>query len=267
MKSKFLIIPGENEIEKVDGVDFLFPLEKFSIGQTRTFAIDEIVPGSYIYINRLLDTQDISELRILYPKILEKAKGVVFEDLGVLELFREFETPLEMCLYATHALCSSYTVKAFLDEVDTVILSNDLTKEEVLQIISLVPERVGLLLYGHLPYMYSRRTLLKNFALHYELPIKNRRILKEKQSGKEFLAIETDEGTVLYDSKVYDGRIFLEQNEVKYFLIDLSFTKISSIKVWLEAFLNGEKLTDTTSGFLYQKTIYRLPPKGGKKDD
>lgn len=262
MKNKFLIIPGENKLEKVSFGDFLFPLKNFCVGISKTFTLEEIPDNSFIYINKLLDSDAIKALENLMPLIEKKVTGVVFEDLGVLEVFRKVSKKITLIYYGTHSLCSSYTVNSFLEEVDSVILSNDITYDEIKEILNKANKNIGLLVYGHLPYMYSRRNLLTNYQENFNLSFNKTKLIKEPISKKEFLVVENEFGTVFYDSFEYDGRVFLKEDNVSYLLIDLNFLHVESINRWLNDFVDGAVLEKPTKGFLEQKTIYRLPPKG-----
>ncbi len=264
MKNRFLIIPGKCTLEKVSNCDFLFPLQGFCVGMSQTFSLESIPDCSYVYVNCLLDSIQIEEFQKLLPLFPKKVKGIVFEDLGILNILQENHLHVETIFYGTHAICSSYTANAFLQDVDTVILSNDITKEEIEKILQKVTKKVGLYIFGHLPYMYSRRTLLTNYSKHYSLDYKNQRIVKEQFSKQEFLVVEDAYGTMFYDTRVFDGRVFLEK-DVSYFLIDLHLENISSVKNFMDDFLRGKDFPNSTDGFLYRKTIYRLPPKGGAK--
>ena len=266
MKNKFLIIPGTNTLEKVTNSYFLFPLKDFSIGYEKTFTLEEIPKESYIYINRLLDHEDIIKLIPLLPTIKEKVKGVVFEDLGILEILKENKINVETIIYPSHAACSFYTVNSYLEEVDTVILSNDITKEEIEEILKKSTKPVGILVYGHLPYMYSRRTLLKNYAQNYGLTHKKIRVVKELVSKQEFLIFEDEKGTIFYDPCVFLDRYFLNNEKISYSIVDLNFIKVESINKFIENLEKQAVLENTTEGFLHRKTIYRLPPKGEKND-
>ena len=42
--------------------------------------------------------------------------------------------------------------------------------------------------------------------------------------------------------------------------------EVKNVKTFLEEWVKNESKNNTTSGFLNRKTIYRLPPKGGKND-
>lgn len=261
MKNNYLVLIGDNKRKKVSNVNFLFPLASFCVGIKKEYELEEIDDNSYIYVNRLLNCEDLNKLERILPEIEKKIKGIVFEDLGVLELLKEKNSKLETIFFATHAVCSSVTANAYLKEVDTLILSPDITKEETEEILMKSNKSVGVYTYGNLPYMYSRRTLLTNYQKEFQLKEEKEMIIKEPIKNQEFLCIENSYGTVLYNPVPIDARVFLKSPNIKYHFLNLEFTKVDNIEIWLNDFEVGKTLENTTKGFLEQKTIYRLPPR------
>lgn len=264
MKNNFLVIKGNNKIKKVPGVNFLFPLQGFCIGFIKEYSLEEIPSGEYLYINRLLNCEEIKKLKEMLPQIESHCKGIVFEDLGVLGILTEKHSQLEKILYASHAVCSSVTANAFLNEVDTLILSPDITEAEIKEIIKKCSKPVGIHLYGNLPYMYSRRTLLTNYQTHFNLAKKQISLINESIKKQAFLCVENEYGTVLYDPKPCDAKSLLGIPNVSYYYINLEFTDINDDEITIDEFLKTT-VPNSTSGFLNKKTIYRLPPKEGVK--
>ena len=262
MKNKYLVLAGNNKLEKVDNTLFLFPLKGYCVGMSHEYAIQEIPKGSYVYVNRLFDSSLMNSFIELYPSILKCAQGIVFEDLGVLEVLKEKNSHLKTILYATHAVCSLETTLAYLSYVDSVILSPDITLEEIKYISS--QAKVGAVLFGHLPLMYSRRQLVTNYARHFGVEKTNPFLIKEPIHNKEFLLVENEYGTVLYDNAVYNGYELLDC-PCEYYLLNLEFTQIEHFSEWLKEFEAGQ-YPSTSSFFLHQETIYRLPPKEERHD-
>ncbi len=261
MKNKYLVLAGNNKIEKGENILFLFPLKGFCVGMTREYSIEEIPDGAYVYLNRIFDTFGIEEFEHILPMLEEKAKAIVFEDLGVLEVLQEKKSSLKTILYATHALCSLSSVKAYLNVVDTVILSADLTLEEVDSIAN--ETCVGSFAFGLLPVMYSRRKLISNYAKHFGVSVKNPFLIEEPIHHRKFLLVENDYGTVLYDYTVYNGYELLAC-PCSFYLLDFEHIVVDDFSLWIEEFEAG-KNQDKSTGFLHQETIYLLPPKEDKK--
>ena len=260
MKNKYLVLAGNNELEKMDNILFLFPLRGYCVGMNREYSISDIPKDSYIYVNRLFDSSLMNSFIELLPLIEACAQGIVFEELGVLEVLKEQKSTLKTILYATHAVCSLETALAYLSYVDSVILSPDITLEEVRVISS--HAKVGVFSFGHLPLMYSRRQLVTNYARHFGVEKTNPFLIREPIHNKELLLVENEYGTVLYDNEVFNGYELLTCS-CEYYLLNLEFIHVHHFLEWLKEFEAG-KNSSTSSFFLHQETIYRLPPREGK---
>ena len=76
--------------------------------------------------------------------------------------------------------------------------------------------------------------------------------------------VENENGTCLYDNAVYNGYELLDC-PCEYYLLNLEFTQIEHFSEWLKEFEAGQ-YPSTSSFFLHQETIYRLPPKEERHD-
>lgn len=259
MKSKYLVVPNHKNLKSSNDYCLLFPLKDFCVGFLNEFSIEEIPDESYIYVNRLLDTKSILKLKeILQAKPL---KGIVFEDLGILQIILDNQLTLETIFYPTHAITSTNTLNAYLDYAKSVGISLDVTKEETKKMLDLAKGNVSYYLYGPLPYMYSRRSLLTNYEKNFSLKESKEKILEDEITHKKFRTVENEYGTVLFDEKPYDGRMFLNHPKINHFIINTDANEKPVSEKWLKDFLKGKELENMTDGFLNQKTIYILPPK------
>ena len=79
-----------NKVKEVEKATFLFPLDGYSVGYPVTYKLDEIEEyGAYILINRLLDEKSIESLKEQFKNFPKNIKGIIFEDLGVIELVKD----------------------------------------------------------------------------------------------------------------------------------------------------------------------------------
>jgi len=262
MKNNCLIIPKNISDTKESRQNFLFPLKGFCVGHTFEVTFDVLDGENFILINRILDKEGIFSLEQTLLQYQDKIKGIVFEDLGIFEIVKKFSKKVELIYFPSHAMCSYHTFLACFDFCDSIVISPDITKAEMEEILKKVHD-VSFYLYGPLPYLYSRRTLLTNFGRNQNVEIQKIHSVSEKISEKHFTFVENEFGTVCYDQKNFDGRELLSLKNVKYYLLDLEFTEYDNLEEWLNNFFRGAKIDHTTSGFLYQKTIYLLPSKGG----
>ena len=251
-KNKFLVLVQNSEIIsylRELNVNLAFPLKFFSVGFTKYFSIDEIAENDYIYINKLLDNNDLVLLAdILHQK---KFKGIIFDDLGVLEITKDLD--IEKILYMPHQLANTLSVNYMLEYVDSIILSTDLTKEEIKIIISNSIKKLCIFGFGHTSVLYSQRNLIKNYYNHYDLD--DNKLLNISVNNKELIGIESLDGTVFYDDPCIKNFEFNDCDKVRYVFINTVFLKNEDILELINSSDTKEKYYD---GFLYKETIYKL---------
>lgn len=257
MKTKLLVtINNLNDIKKLKKVGittFLFALKNYSQGYEKTFSIDEINKineKKYILINKLLNCKEIDELKKII--FLTKCDGIIFEDIGLLSLLKDFKG--DKILFMNHFNCNHESINEWLKEVDSVILSNELTYKEYESITNNVDKDIILHVFGYNQVMNSKRHLLNNFYEQFSLKQNNFTEIKDKFGNTKFKILDEDVGTTVYSSKIFDGRRLLNLKNIKYFYINSSFIDIETIL----SFINNEIITNTDEGFLDKPTIYKL---------
>lgn len=227
---------------------YVFPLKDFCVGIPNTFSMSEINVQGYLFINRILDNEGIDKLRKILNKLPKNIVGIIFDDLGLYELIKDIN--IEKILYLSHFNTNSASVNIYLDMVDSVILSTDITKEEIEYIIDNC-KNITLFTFGYIGTMYSRRLLIDNYCKYHNVPYENPIVIEN--TGHEFLVYENNYGTYFYHNKIFDGRVLLNLN-AKYYFINSTFLNISNIT----NFINGKKIDNSDEGFLYTETIYKL---------
>ena len=259
----FLIIVSDSiSLKEYDNVNYVFPLSSFCVGFIKTYNIEDIkVSNAYLYLNRLLDTLSINALKDILYNLPSNIKGIIFEDLGVYELVKDLK--LTKILYTVHSNCNYQTINAYLKKVDSVVISPDITLDETKEILKMVDKKVVLYGLGHLSYMYSRRTLNTNYALNFGYQADEILKLNESISNMPFFSVENNYGTVLYDDKIYNAHMLKDEDNVLAFLINSFETNLDTDEL-IKAFLNN-KIEKQTTGFLQQKTIYKLK-QGGQNE-
>ncbi len=258
MKNKYFVIPTQIMKEKIPNVHFVYPLTSFSVGFSHTYELEDLTENDYGYINKILDSKDIEKLKAKKEK-LKHLKGIIFEDFGVYQLLKN-ENTIEKIFFASHANCSRLTVASLLKYMDKVILSLDITVEEIKEITNIDPERIILYTFGPMPYLYSRRTLVRNYEITLGKKITKELEITEPITKKNFILKESDDGTICFDEKMLEARELEKIKAYAYFL-NLDWLKEIDLPSWLKDFEEGKPLLNTTTGFLHQKTIYQLPPR------
>lgn len=254
--SKILInINKKEEIEeykKIGITNFLFAIPEFSIGY-KTFPLDEIPESSYLLINRVMDTSTVASLISKKDKI-NKFKGIIYEDVAVYNIFKD--ESLELIWFQNHFATNYASINYWLESGCTsAVISNEITKDEIKEIIDASSKPLVLNILGKNQIMYSRRKLLTNFNTYNGLDDYNDMCLYEANTKNRFRASESEFGTIIMNDEYFNYVSLMNEindDKIKYYLIlnqDLSVDKISSI-------LDGENFGNT--GFLNKKTVYRM---------
>lgn len=261
-KEKILIniedLSDINNYKKIGINNFLFAVDYFSIGY-KSFKLSEIknIEGNkFLYINRILNSTDVDKLKELADEICI-FDGIIFEDIAVYNIFKDKD--ILLIWNQSHFATNYSSINYWLNNVDSAIISNELTKLEINEILDKCNKNLVLNIFGKNPVMYSRRRLISNFNNNFNLYNDKNVILKEPITKNEFNAVEDDNGTFIFNNTYFNLIPYLNEfnnDKILYYLIcanDLSFSEMVK-------YLNG-KIDNTNDGFLNKKTIYKLGVK------
>ena len=206
-KNKILInIENLNEIEeykKIGYNNFLFAVNDFSIGY-KSFSLEELKEldcNKFLLINRIFNNEDVDRFKEIIS-ILKYFDGIIFEDIAVYNLLKDKN--IKLIWNQTHFATNTSSINYWLELVSSAVISNELTKEEVKDIIDSANKPLVLNIFGKNPIMYSRRTLLSNFNKNFKLNNNRKAILSENITKCEFEAIESDKVTFILNNKYFN---------------------------------------------------------------
>ncbi len=237
---------------------FLFALEGYCVGYN-TYSLEEIknvnVSNKYVILNRVLDCKDIDNLKEIVTR-LDGIKGLVFEDIGVYNLVKDMDLGIELILFQNHFGTNVQSINFWLDRVDSMFVSNEITKEQVEFILSGTKKSVVLHLFGYNQVMYSRRLLLSNWSEAFDIPNKNTNVIVDRATKVKFRAMENEYGTVMYSDKIFNGKELLGLENVKYYYVN---TMLVSHNEVMDFLTNKDHINyEEDNGFLDKETIYKL---------
>lgn len=255
--NNYLITVTNKEILnlKAKNISFLFPVTGYSVGYTYTFSFEEIsIPNSFIYINRILDKNDIVHLKEDLQHLDQNIIGICFTDLGIINIIKELGLNMKLIYMQNHNTTNVVSINYYLEYVDSVLISTDITKKEIFTILDHANKPLVLPYFCKVNAMYSRRKLLTNFQEEFKLPKEQEITLHEDISNVDFFVQENDYGTVFYPSNFIDYRNLKHSNILYYYINPLGLSKNE-----VEQVLNGKDLSSISdTGFLYKETYYRL---------
>ena len=264
MKKDKILINIENlsdieEYKKIGINNFLFAVDNFSIGY-KTFDINSLInikENKYLLINKIFNTEDINEFKEII-QLLNKFNGIIFEDIGVYHLLKD--TNINLIWNQSHFATNYSSINYWLDLTNSAVISNELTKEEVKEIIDKSNKKIILNVFGKNNIMYSRRTLLTNFNKYFKLKTNKEIILKENISNCEFRMLENESGTFTFDNNYFniiDYIKYFNNDNILFYLVYPFGLSVSEIKDIIE---NNSNIK-YNDGFMNKKTIYKLGDK------
>lgn len=271
------IIRDNNFLEYLDnGLDgIILPLENFSVDYFKYYSISDIREYKnstnkllYVVINKMIFNNELDNL-LTVLKDLETLKidGVFFYDLAVLNLVRENNLSINLIYNGTHMVTNSDTINLYYDlGVKGAYLSNEITKDEVLNIRSNTKSDLFILLLGNPVVAMSRRNLLTSYFDNKNKSKSEIITIKEPKSGQEFLVKEDNNGTTFfYNRRLNLSNVYKELVDfgINYGIIEQGDYSSDEYKELINAFVNFDKqrideLAGHNRGFLYRETIYKV---------
>lgn len=270
--SKILLKINKDEELTYPADGYVLGIDKFSYLFGKTFSVDEIKKIKnntdkeiYVSFNRIIFNDELC----LYKKMLLEIDkigldGIIVGDIAALT----YNLNTNIILDQMHLNNSYYTLNHYYNNgVSGVILTNDITKDE----INVIKDNTNIKLYkqvfGYPHLSTSKRHLVTNYLNHFNINNKSSYYeIKEDNSNNYYKVIEDDFGChilgdkslnllgidINVDYKIIDGFLFSDIKEVINIFNNNEINKKDYI---------DEKYNCNT-GFINKKTIYKV-----KKDE
>ena len=241
--NKLVTVTNKDYISKLkkEDVTLVYPLRFFSTGYEEYFDINDI--DDFVLINRILTDSDLDKLEVMLKN--SHIKGIIFDDLGMLDVIKDLN--ITKILLLDHIANNSKSVNYYLEYVDSVVVSSDLSKEEIKLVVKNANKKVVVFAFGLKALMYSRRNLVTNYEKHF--------ILDASINNKYFKFIESKEGTKVYAYPYYNALELLDLDNVLYFWYDPILLDVENI---IKVLHGDTKSIETSSIFLDKKTVYKV---------
>ena len=271
------VIRDDNYLEYLDtGIDgVILPLENFSVDYFKYYSIFDIREYRkntdkllFVVINKMIFNSELEDLlKILKELENIKVDGVFFYDLAVFSLVKEHNLNLNLIYNGTFMVTNSDTINLYYDlGVKGVYLSNEITKDEVLNIRHNTKSDLFILLLGNPVVAMSRRSLLTSYFANKNKSKSDLITIKEPKSGQEFLVKEDSNGTTFfYNKRLNLSNVYkeLKDSGINYGIIEQGDYDSNQYKELINAFVNFNKkkideLAGHNRGFLYRETIYKV---------
>lgn len=247
--NKLVTVTNKEIISKLNKEDVtkVYPLRFFSVGYEEYFDISEI--DDFCLINRILTDDDLDKLE----KILKssKIKGILFDDLGVLDVIKDLN--IIKIFIGDHINNNASSINYYLDYVDSIVVSTDLSFDEIEYITEHVKKDVVIYTFGLKALMYSRRNLLRNYEEYYNLEKDNE--INTSINDKHFKVIESDFGTRIYAYPFYYDERLKKLDHVLYNWYDVNTLDNNKI---IEVLNDNFSNIEVSNVFLDKKSVFKV---------
>lgn len=271
------VIKDNNYLKYLDnGLDgMILPLESFSVDYFKYYSISDIREYKnstdklcFVVINKMIFNNELDKLLSILKELETlKVDGIFFYDLAVLNLVKENNLKLNLIYNGTHMVTNSDTINLYYNlGVKGAYLSNEITKDEVLNIRSNTKSDLFILLLGNPVVAMSRRNLLKSYFTNKNKSKDDLITIREPKSGQEFIVKEDSNGTAFFFNKRLNlSNVYkeLDSNDINYGIIEQGDYSSYEYNELINAFVKFDKkkideLAGHNRGFLYRETIYKV---------
>ncbi len=290
---ELVVIPNSiNELpfyKEIGSNFFILGLEDYCINYPSA-SLDEIKELSskykmFISINKNIFNNELADLK---EKLIELSHlpimGVLFYDIGVLNIVRENNIQIDLVWHQTHMVTNYNTCNFYYEKgVKYGFVANEITLDEILEIKKRTNMKLMVECFGYPIMSHSRRNLLTNYfkALGKE---KEDRVYHLENMNEDYLLKESINGASILYGKLINGvrPLFdLAENNIDYIVLDMQEVDSKIGKEVLSKYQyivknystitidereklikDMNNLIGDSTNFFYKKTIYKV-----KKDN
>lgn len=209
-------------------------------------------------------------------KVLKKCddlniNGVFYYDVAILSLAQKHNIKTKLIWSAEHLATNYNTINYWAKNgVDMTFLSNEITMNEVKEIVNNTNTSLIAQAFGYVPMYVSKRHAIDNYLKHFKLKTSSRDFYIFKEE-KKYPILERKDNTEIYSYFILNGI-------AEYVDINIDYLLINGFKIELDKLLevislfktvtsdNKDKYKEridsmfdnTDLGFLYKEAIYQV---------
>lgn len=157
----------------------------------------------YIQVNGYIEESQLDDLKTwLNQCLLLNPKGFYFNDFAVFNHLKEVNYVGEIIYSPETILTNAMDIEVLLEQVDRVVLSKELTLEEITQLMTLFPNKIEAFGLGYGLMSFSKRPLVRNYLdeIGVKKDILNQTdlVIKEAKRDQFFPILEENQGTSIF---------------------------------------------------------------------
>ena len=157
----------------------------------------------YIQVNGYIEESQLDDLKIWLNQCISlNPKGFYFNDFAVYNHLKEVNYSGEIIYSPETILTNAMDIDVLLELVDRVVLSKELTLDEIVQLMSLYPNKIEAFGLGYGLMSFSKRPLVRNYldeiSVQKEVLNHTDLVIKESKRDQFFPILEENQGTSIF---------------------------------------------------------------------
>jgi U32 family peptidase len=157
----------------------------------------------YIQINGYIEESELLECEAWIKTLIQlNPKGFYFNDYCIYNQLKQNNYSGEIIYSPETILTNAIDIEAILELVDRVVLSKELTLDEITQLMRQFPDKIEALGLGYGLMSFSKRPLVRNYLdeIHASIDVLNQTnlVIKEYKRDQLFPILEENQGTSIF---------------------------------------------------------------------
>lgn len=218
----FYVIPNNKDVVFNN---LILPLKDYSIGFDVYYTVSEINSLSKklnisVIINKFLHKEDIKNIiNIINELEIDNIKYIFVEDLGLVSLLDNNKVVVSQ----NHIINNYDSINYFKSlGYSNILVNNDLTINELEEIISKTSSNLFMYFISKNNLMYSKRRLLTAFSNYKNSDISKKEVITEKVSNHKFIIKEEKCGTCIFNKRIFAGNKYMSELSSVNKIVNLS---------------------------------------------
>lgn len=218
----FYVIPNNKDVVFNN---LILPLKDYSIGFDVYYTVSEINSLSRklnisVIINKFLHKEDINNITNIINELeIDNIKYIFVEDLGLVSLLDNNKVVVSQ----NHIINNYDSINYFKSlGYSNILVNNDLTINELEEIISKTSSNLFMYFISKNNLMYSKRRLLTAFSNYKNSDISKKEVITEKVSNHKLIIKEEKCGTCIFNKRIFAGNKYISELSSVNKIVNLS---------------------------------------------
>lgn len=218
----FYVIPNNKDVVFNN---LILPLKDYSIGFDVYYTVSEINSLSRklnisVIINKFLHKEDIKNITNIINELeIDNIKYIFVEDLGLVSLLDNNKV-----IVSQNHIINNYDSINYFKSLgySNILVNNDLTINELKEIISKTSSNLFMYFISKNNLMYSKRRLLTAFSNYKNSDISKKEVITEKVSNHKLIIKEEKCGTCIFNKRIFAGNKYISELSSVNKIVNLS---------------------------------------------